>query len=70
MFVQVIQGTVSDPTGFTERAAAWKQEHGTGAIGFMGSTAGVTDDGTAVILARFEDEQKAQANSQRPERTG
>lgn len=67
MFVQVIQGTVSNPTEFTERAAAWKQEHGTGAIGFMGSTAGVTDGGTAIILARFEDEQKAQANSQRPE---
>src|SRR5262245_52126402 len=38
-----------------------------GAAGFLGTTAGVTDDGTAFIAARFESEQSAQANSGRPE---
>ena len=39
----------------------------TGAQGWLGSTGGVTADGNAVMLARFESEEAAQANSDRPE---
>jgi len=38
-----------------------------GATGFLGSTAGVTDDGHAIAVARFESATAAQANSDRPE---
>ena len=38
-----------------------------GATGFLGSTGGVADDGTVIVIVRFEDEQSARANSDRPE---
>lgn len=38
-----------------------------GANGFLGSTAGITPNGEAILIARFEDEAAAAANSARPE---
>jgi hypothetical protein len=40
-----------------------------GAAGWLGSTAGVTDDGRFVALAGFESEEAARLNSDRPEQT-
>ena len=40
-----------------------------GAEGWLGSTAGVTDDGLLVALARFESEEAARRNSDRPEQS-
>ena len=37
-----------------------------GAIGFLGATAGVTDDGRFIVMVRF-DRRSARANSERPE---
>ena len=67
VFVQVIQGQVTDAG--TVRAAfdRWAQELAPGATGWLGSTAGVTEDGRFIALARFESEQAARANSDRPE---
>jgi hypothetical protein len=45
----------------------WVQDLAPGAEGFLGSTAGVTGDGRFVALARFESEDAAQRNSDRPE---
>ena len=67
MFVQVIQGKVSDPAAAKAHFDKWMKELGPGADGWLGSTAGVTEDGTLVVLARFESEEAAQRNSQRPE---
>jgi hypothetical protein len=36
-------------------------------VGWLGTTAGVTDDGTLVALARFESEASARQNSDRPQ---
>lgn len=69
MFVQVIQGSVSDPAAMRERFETWMRELAPGAAGWLGSTAGVTDDGQVVALARFESEEAAQRNSDRPEQT-
>lgn len=67
MFVQVIEGTVKDP----ERAHAafdrWAAELASDAKGWLGSTAGATDDGKFIAVARFESEDAARANSDRPE---
>jgi hypothetical protein len=67
MFVQVIQGQVSDAGQLKAAMDRWTKELAPGATGWLGSTAGVTDAGWLVALARFESEEAAQCNSQRPE---
>jgi hypothetical protein len=67
MFVQVITGQVADAEGFEAALDRWQREVRPGAVGFLGSTGGVTPDGRAVVLARFESEEAARANSERPE---
>ena len=47
----------------------WVTEVAPGAIGWLGSTSGVTEDGRLVALARFESEDAARQNSDRPEQT-
>jgi hypothetical protein len=69
MFVQVIQGQVSDAAAALARLDAWKAELAPGAVGWLGSTAGVTESGTFIALARFESEEAARKNSERPEQS-
>jgi hypothetical protein len=45
----------------------WVEQEAPGAIGWLGSTAGVTDDGTFIALVRFESAEAARRNSERPE---
>ena len=67
MFVQVIQGQVSDAGQARAALDRWVQELAPGATGWLGSTAGVTEDGRFIALARFESEEAARRNSDRPE---
>ena len=67
MFVQVIQGKVKDPEQAHAALDRWSEELAAGATGWLGSTAGVTEDGTFLATARFESEDAARANSERPE---
>lgn len=67
MFVQVIRGPVSDAGQVHAALDRWAEELAPGAAGWLGSTAGVTDDGQFVAIARFESEEDARRNSQRPE---
>jgi hypothetical protein len=67
MFVQVIRGQVSDPEQVHAALNRWSQQLAAGAQGWLGSTAGVTEDGRFVALARFESEEAARHNSDRPE---
>jgi hypothetical protein len=67
MFVQVIQGQVSDPGEVHAALDRWVQELAPGASGWLGSTAGVTADGRFIAIARFESEAAARRNSDRPE---
>jgi hypothetical protein len=69
MFVQVIQGKVSDATQVRAQFDRWVAQVAPGAVGWLGSTAGVTEDGRLIALARFESEEAAQQNSDRPEQT-
>jgi quinol monooxygenase YgiN len=69
MFVQVIEGKVSDAARMRAQLDKWVAEVAPGAVGWLGSTSGVTDDGRLVALARFESEEAAQQNSDRPEQT-
>jgi hypothetical protein len=67
VFVQVIQGQVSDAGKARAALERWAQELAPGATGWLGSTAGVTEDGRFIALARFESEEAARRNSDRPE---
>jgi hypothetical protein len=67
MFVQVISGKVSDPAALRTRLDGWLQDLAPGAEGWLGSTAGVTEDGRSVAVVRFESEEAARRNSDRPE---
>jgi hypothetical protein len=67
VFVQVIQGQVADAAKLRAALDRWAQELAPGATGWLGSTAGVTEDGRFIALARFESEEAARRNSGRPE---
>ena len=69
MFVQVIQGRTSDSGRIRAQLDKWVEEVAPGAVGWLGSTSGVTEDGRVIALARFESEEAAQQNSDRPEQT-
>ena len=66
MFVQVIEGKVSDKAGLRRQMDRWEAELRPGAIGFLGSTGGVTDEGVGFAIARFASADAA-GNSERPE---
>jgi hypothetical protein len=67
MFAQVIQGAVADREAVHAAFERWMEELAPSSIGWLGTTAGVTDDGTCVAISRFEDADQAKANSDRPE---
>jgi hypothetical protein len=67
VFVQVIQGQVADAEQARAALDRWAQELAPGATGWLGSTAGVTEDGRFIALARFASEEAARRNSDRPE---
>ena len=69
MFVQVIQGHVSDAARVRAQLDKWVAEVAPGAVGWLGSTSGVTEAGEVVALARFESEEAARQNSDRPEQS-
>jgi hypothetical protein len=67
VFVQVIQGQVADPGKVRAALDRWIRELAPGSIGWLGTTAGVTEDGRFIELARFASEAAARRNSNRPE---
>ncbi len=67
MFVQVIQGRTKQREALRDRFDNWKEELLPNAIGWLGSTSGVTDDGEFIAVIRFESEDAARRNSDRPE---
>jgi hypothetical protein len=69
MFAQVIQGRTTDAKAFVSAMDRWMQDLAPGAVGWLGSTGGVTDDGRVIAVARFESAEAAARNSARPEQT-
>jgi hypothetical protein len=69
VFVQVIKGQTNDAAGLRRQLETWRDEVRPGAIGFVGSTVGIAEDGTFVAFARFNDEASAKANADRPEQS-
>ena len=67
MFVQVIEGKLTDPALLERQLDRWRKEIKPGAKGYLGSTGGNTADGRHGAVVRCESEADAQANSARPE---
>ena len=67
MFVQVVQGKTSNPEALRAAVDRWMRDLAPGASGWLGTTAGITDDGRCIAVVRFESEEAAGRNSERPE---
>ncbi len=67
MFIQVIQGHVSDVAALRAQFDRWLADYKPPSVGWHGMTSGVTGDGEFVGVVRFADEAAARANSDRPE---
>ena len=66
MFGQVIQGKTADPAGVREAMERWAHDLSPGAEGWLGTVAGVTQDGRFIAVVRFDSKRAARANSDRP----
>jgi len=69
MFVQVVQARVTDEAGLRKQIEKWEQDVKPTAKGFLGSTSGISEDGTFIVAARFESEEVARQNSDSPEQS-
>ena len=67
MYIQVIQGRCNDADRLKKQLDLWDQTIADGADGWLGSTSGVTADGTSIAVVRFDSRAQADANSARPE---
>ena len=67
MFAQIIRGKVSDPDAVRPVVDRWMTELGPSATGWLGCTSGIADDRRLFVLVRFESEEAAKANSDKPE---
>ena len=69
MFAQVIQGKVFDAEAIRAVDDRWMKHLAPGADGWLGSTGGTTKDGRFITVVRFESEEAARRNSERPEQS-
>jgi hypothetical protein len=67
MFAQVMRAKAKDQAGLRKMWEKAEQELTPGAIGYLGATGGIADEGTMLVVARFESEDAARQNSNRPE---
>jgi len=67
VFIQVIAGRTTRSAELRSLAESWKEGDGSGAVGWLGATFGITDDGDFLGVIRFTSREDAQANSERPE---
>jgi hypothetical protein len=67
MFIRVIQGRATNPPGIRRDLGRWQRLLAADADGWLGSTAGITEDGWSITVVRFASEAQARRNSDRPE---
>jgi len=67
MFIQIMQGRCQDADSLRQLTEEWHEKLGPTAEGWLGGTYGITDDGEAVAVVRFESREAATRNSDRPE---
>src|SRR3954464_15934019 len=62
MFVHVTEGKAKDAELLKRQGERWQKEIQPGAKGYLGHTGGVSADGTAIHVVRFEIEADARSN--------
>jgi hypothetical protein len=67
MFIRIIQGRATNPPGIRRDLGRWQRLLAADADGWLGSTAGITEDGWSITVVRFASEAQAHRNSDRPE---
>jgi hypothetical protein len=67
MFIRVIQGRATNSPGIRRDLGRWQRQLGADADGWLGSTAGITEDGWSITVVRFASEAQARRNSARSE---
>ena len=67
MFIQIIQGRIRDADHLQRQLEGWRSTIKPGATGYLGSTGGIAPDGRCITVVRFDSEEAARANSERPE---
>jgi hypothetical protein len=67
MFIQIIQGRATNPPGIRRDLGRWQRLLAADADGWLGSTAGITDDGWSITVVHFASAAHARRNSDRPE---
>jgi hypothetical protein len=67
MFIRVIRGRATNPPGIRRDLGRWQRQLAADADGWLGSTAGITEDGWSITVVRFASEAQARRNSDRPE---
>lgn len=69
VFIQVMEGKCRDEAALEHQMDVWRRELRPGAAGHMGSAGGVTSTGDFIMMVRFENEEFARRNSERPEQS-
>jgi hypothetical protein len=64
-----MEGRDANPEGLHAQLATWMSDLQPGAEGWLGTTAGLTADGRFIAVTRFESQEAAKANSDRPEQS-
>lgn len=67
VFIQIIEGRTEDAKAMHALIDRWNVELRPTAVGYLGSTSGITQNGDVILIARFVDAAMAKANSMRPE---
>jgi hypothetical protein len=67
MFIQVVEAKIQDRDLAKEAWSAWDENVKPHAIGWLGNTGGLTDDGRLIAVSRFESEAAANKNNDLPE---
>jgi hypothetical protein len=67
MFIRIIQGRATNPPGIRRDLGRWQRLLAADADGWLGSTAGITQDGWSITVVHFASAAQAHRNSDRPE---
>jgi hypothetical protein len=67
VFVQMALGRAADAAAVRRQWDRWATDLTPGAAGLIGATGGVTTDGRAILIARFESQDAARGSAERPE---
>ena len=67
MFIRILRGQVLDGAATLAEVSRWRQELGTGVLGWRRLTAGIGDGGELVLALRYDTEAAARRDRDRPE---